>query len=155
MRKKSNKVHPLLHLGSQNTSFSSLLDVLDPEREAQRQEYLKQQKENPPPAHPKKPKKPSKPKVISFEEKLRITQTWLEETFPALFEPSQRPKPLDVHIVRDIKEHYKQCHVKNKYPKDLVIKAALYRYMENPEYLACLVEGAPRYNIEGKIVGSV
>jgi hypothetical protein len=163
MRKKSNTGHPLSYLGNQNTSFSTLLDVIDPEREAQRQEHLKRKKENPPLPYPKQPKKTrkpafkstSKPKGITFEENLERTQKWLETTFPALFDPTQPCKPLDVHILRDIKAHYKNWHVKRKYPGDLVIRAALYRYLESPAYLACLVEGAPRYNIDGDVVGSV
>ena len=161
MRKKSHKIHDLSCLGNQNTPFTVLLDAIDPdpERIAQREEYLKRTKETAPKAHPKKPKKPRKstpkPKGMGFEEKLERTQKWLQETFPNLFDPFQPCKPLDVNIVRDIKAHYKNGQVKNKYPNDLVIKAALYRYMESPGYLACLVEGAPRYNVKGEVVGFV
>jgi len=159
MRKKSNKISHASYFGNQNTSFATLLNALDPEREAQRQEHLNQKKENTPRASTKKPQKTSqsssKLKGMSFEEKLERTKQWLEETFPALFDPSQPCKALDVHIVRDIKIYYKREHVKKKYPNDLVIKAALYRYMKSPPYLECLVEGAPRYNIEGKIMGTV
>lgn len=141
-----------------NTSFSNLLDAIDPEREAQRQEYLRRISEKidfpPPQARPSKPKKSRKPKGMSFDEKLKITQQWLEETFPTLFASSHPCKPLDIHIVRDIKNHYKQHHLKKNYPKDLVIKAALYRYMESPDYLRCVEEGAPRYTIDGEIVGN-
>lgn len=146
-------------LKTQQTSFSTLLDALEPEREAQRQEYLRKMKKSPPVSpqalseKPKKPKKTGKLKGVTFEEKLEKTQQWLKETFPDLFDCSP-PKALDVHIVRDIKDHYKQGHVKNKYPADLVIKAALYRYMETPEYLKCLEEGCPRYNMEGQIAGT-
>jgi hypothetical protein len=141
MRKKPYKGQPLSYFGNQNTSFSTLLDVIDPEREAQRQEHLKRKKENPPPLlYPKQPRKARKPackptsksKETTFEEKLERTQKWLEATFPALFDPTQPCKPLDVYIVRDIKAHYKNWHVKKKYPSDLVIKAALYRYLESP-----------------------
>jgi hypothetical protein len=61
MRKKSHKGQPLSYLGNQNTSFSTLLDVIDPEREAQREEYLKRKKENLPLPYPKQPKKARKP----------------------------------------------------------------------------------------------
>ena len=134
----------------------TLLNVLDPEREAQRQEHLKRKKKVSYKAQPrKKPQKSSQPKGMSFEEKLRKTQQWLAETFPSLFDPSQPCKALDVHIVRDIKTYYKNERIKKKYPDDLVIKAALYRHMESPEYLSCLVEGAPRYNVKGEISGFV
>ena len=156
MRKKNDKSYNRSYLESKNTSFSNLLSALDPEREAQRREYLKRKKKEFYKAQPRKnPEKNRKLKGMSFEEKLKITQQWLEKIFPALFNPSQPCKALDVYIVRDIKAHYKQYHLKNKYPDDLVIKAALYRHMESPAYLACLVEGAPRYNVKGEISGFV
>jgi hypothetical protein len=161
-----------------NSSFSNLLDAIDPERDAQRQEHLRRMSEEkgasfsqaapkapaqarpkpqPPKKHmhAKKPKAPSKKKGLTFEEKLDITMQWLETTFPDLFDPSQPCKPLDIHIVRDVKNHYKLYAVKNRYPNDLVIKAALYRYMETPEYIECLEKGAPRYNIENEVVDHV
>lgn len=157
MRKKPRNVHYPSFFDNPNTSFSALLDIIDPcaEREAQRQEYLKRQKKDAPKTSPKKPAKPCKSNAMSFEEKLERTNQWLQETFPALFGPSQPCKALDVHIIRDIKAHYKQGYLKKKYPSDLVIKAALYRYMESPEYLSCLRESAPRYNIKGEIAGTV
>ncbi len=162
LRKRPNKSKPV-YSGNQNTPFTALLNAIDPEREAQHQEFLRRLGHKgdalahaPSRKKPKKPRKPKrKTKVASFEEKLERTMAWLAETFPVLFDPSQPPKPLDVHIVRDIKEHYKQHHVKKKYPADLVIKAALYRYMESPAYLKCLVKGEPRYNTKGDITGVV
>ena len=154
--KKNDKPYNPFYPESPTTSFSTLLNVLDPEREAQRQEYLKRKKkEFYKTQSRKKPKETPKPKQMSLEEKLKRTQQWLVETFPTLFDSSQPCKALDVYIVRDIKAHYKQYHLKNKYPDDLVIKAALYRHMESPAYLACLVEGTPRYNIQGEISGFV
>jgi hypothetical protein len=159
-KKKSGQLTP--YLGNQNTSFSTLLDSIDPERESQRQEFLKRKQESVPKASPKTPKKLHKParkaksksKAMSFDEKLERTNQWLQKTFPALFDLSQ-PKPLDVHIVRDIKAHYKNERVAKKYPDDLMIKAALYYYMKSPAYMGCLVNGAPRYNIKGEVSGSV
>ena len=154
-------MHGLSHLENQSSSFTTLLDVIDPypEREAQRQEHLKRQKKDIYKANAKKagkPRKPkAKPKAMSFEEKLERTQKWLQETFPDLFDPSQSCKALDIHIVRDIKAHYKHEHLKKHYPDDLVIKAALYRHMESPGYLACLVKGAARYNVKGEVIGCV
>ena len=159
MHKKPHKVHDFPYLGNQGSSFSTLLDVIDPcpEREAQRKEYLKRQKKDIYKAQAKKSvklrKSKGKSKTMSFEEKLERTNQWLQETFPDLFDPSQPCKALDVHIVRDIKAYYKHEHLKKQYPDDLVIKAALYRYMESPGYLACLVQGAPRYNIKSEVVG--
>ena len=48
MHKKPHKVHDFPYLGNQGSSFSTLLDVIDPcpEREAQRKEYLKRQKKD-------------------------------------------------------------------------------------------------------------
>jgi len=161
VRKKPHKVHGFSYLGNQSNSFSTLLDVIDPcsERDAQRKEYLKRQKKDIYKAQAKKSgkhRKPKdKPKAMSFEEKLERTQKWLQETFPHLFDPSQSCKALDVHIIRDIKAHYKHEHLKKHYPDDLVIKAALYHYMESPGYLACLVKGAPRYNVKGETIGYV
>ncbi len=156
MRKKNDKSYNRSYLESKNTSFSTLLSALDPEREAQRQEYLKRKKKEFFKTHSRKnPKTTPKPKGMNLEEKLERTEQWLVETFPALFDSSQPCKALDVYIVRDIKAHYKQYHLEKKYPDDLVIKAALYRHMESPAYLACLVEGAPRYNVKGEISGFV
>lgn len=158
MHNKFTRAYNPLHPGNKNTSFSTLLDALDPdpERIAQRQEYLKRIKKNAYKAQSRKKSKNSpKPKGMSFEEKLKKTNQWLEKTFPALFGSSQPCKPLDGHIVRDIKAHYYKNGQTKKHPSNLVIKAALYRYMETPEYLACLVEGTPRYNVKGKISGFV
>ena len=160
MHNKFLRAYNPLHPGNKNTSFSTLLDVLDPdpERIAQRQEYLKRIKKDAYKAQSsKKPTKTPKPKgmEMSFEEKLKKTNQWLEKTFPVLFNPSQPCKPLDQHIVRDIKAHYYKNEQTKKHPSDFVIKAALYRYMETPKYLACLVEGTPRYNIKGEISGIV
>jgi len=161
-----------------NSSFSNLLDAIDPERDAQRQEHLRRMNEekgggsaeadSKPPSrsrpknqsfrknmYAKKPRTPLKKKGPTFDDKLEITMKWLIATFPDLFDPSQPCKPLDIHIVRDVKNHYKLHAVKNRYPNDLVIKAALYRYMESPEYLECLKKGAPRYNIANEIVDYV
>ena len=161
LRKKPHKVHDLSCLGNQNTPFTTLLDAIDPdpERIAQRAAYLKRAKGASPKTSSKKPKMPSKPspkeKVLSFEEKLERTQKWLQEMFSDIFDPAQPCKALDAHIVRDVKAHYKKGQVKNKYPNDLVIKAALYRYMESPEYLACRVKGTSCYNVKGEVVGAV
>jgi len=161
MSKKPNKSRYSPYFESENTSFATLLDAIDPdpERLAQRQEYLKQMKKEAYKALGKKRQKSQKiihkPKSMSFDEKLERTWQWLQETFPDLFDPSQPYKALDVNIVRDIKAYYKKYHVKNKYPDNLVIKAALYRYIESSDYLACLIEGAPRYNIKGEISGVV
>jgi len=83
------------------------------------------------------------------------TWKWLSETFPILFALDDVIKPLNTHIVRDIKDHYKRYQEKNRYPKNLIIKAALSRYMETPEYLLCLQEGAFKYDIYGKAVETV
>jgi len=161
MSKKPNKSRYSPYFESESTSFSTLLDVIDPdpERLAQRQEYLRRMKKEAYKALGKKRQKSQrviqKAKGISFEENLERTWQWLQETFPDLFDPSQPYKALDVNIVRDIKAHYKKYHVQNKYPDNLVIKAVLYRYIESPEYLACLMEGAPRYSIKGEISGTV
>jgi hypothetical protein len=162
MSKRLSTTMPPARSGKKSTAFASLLNAIDPEREAQHEEFLRRRGRQQPPdtrgrlkKKPKKVKKPCKRKEMTFEEKLAITNVWLAATFPSLFDPSQPPKPLDVHVVRDIKEHYRQHHVKSKYPPDLAIKGALRRYMESPAYLSCLVKGAPRYNVKGEVSGVV
>lgn len=109
MRKNPNKDKSSGCLESQSTAFAALLNALDPEREAQHQEFLRRfnQKEKASlRSHPKekanKPKKSPKSKGLTFEQKLEKTNAWLAQTFPILFDPNQSPKLLDVHTVRDI-----------------------------------------------------
>ncbi|MBP9692727.1 MAG: hypothetical protein KBD90_05305 [Alphaproteobacteria bacterium] len=145
--------------------FNSLysLDPIQEEREAQRQEFLRKQgdaefqERRTHPKHVKKrqQKKSTPPKNLSLEEKLEETWSWLSKTFPYLFGPQCKVRPLDVHILRDIKAHYKMHQVAKAYPQDLAIKSALYRYMEKPEYLLSLQEGAFRYDINGSAVQTV
>ncbi|MBP9692339.1 MAG: hypothetical protein KBD90_03295 [Alphaproteobacteria bacterium] len=145
--------------------FNSLysLDPIQEEREAQRQEFLRKQQDDDfqeRRAYPKYVKGPQQkrnipPKNLSLEEKLEKTWDWLSKTFPYLFGPQCKARPLDVHILRDIKAHYKTHQAAKAYPQDLVIKSALYRYMEKPEYLLSLQEGAFRYDINGSAVQAV
>lgn len=145
-------------------AFFHSFDPTQAEREAQRQEFLRKEKrgnenfkgkqfsknhhQNPRP----KQKQLLLSKNCSLEESLKRTWEWLSKTFPHLF---KEIKPLDIHILRDIKAHYKAHQAKRQYPPDLVLKAALYRYMEKTEYLLCLKEGASRYNMEGHPVQTV
>lgn len=92
---------------------------------------------------------------MNFEENLERTWKWLSETFPTLFASNGVIKPLNTHIVRDIKDHYKRYQLKNHYPENLVIKATLSRYREKPVYLLCLQEGASKYDIHGKEVETI
>ena len=135
-----------------------MVDYLDTERAAQREEFLKrEQKNTKSPTKrflPKKSGKAVKPKALTFEQKLELTNQWLEETFPHLFAADDYI-PLDEHILRDLKNEYKNNCIKNKYPQDMVIKAALVRYKENPGYLSRLKEGATRYNLKGETCGTV
>lgn len=133
------------------------LDPIQEEREAQRQEFLRKQQDadfQERRAYPKHVKRPQQkrnipPKNLSLEEKLEKTWDWLSNTFPYLFGAQCKVRPLDGHILRDIKAHYKTHQVAKAYPQDLVIKSALYRYMEKPEYLLSLQAGAFRYDING------
>ncbi len=144
-------------------SFLYSLDPIQEEREAQRQEFLRKQQNTDfqerrvHPKHFKKQPQKSKvsPKNLSLEEKLEKTWDWLSKTFPYLFGPQTKIRPLDVHILRDIKAHYKTQQAAKAYPQDLVIKSALYRYMEKPEYLLSLQEGAFRYDVNGSAVQTV
>ena len=135
-----------------------MVDYLDAERAAQREEFLKREQASrkSPSQKPwsKKPGKVLKPKALTFEQKLELTNQWLEETFPHLFAADDYI-PLDEHVLRDLKNEYKNNCIKNKYPQDMVIKAALVRYKENPGYLSCLKQGATRYNLKGEPCGTV
>ena len=135
-----------------------MTDRFEAERAAQREEFLKRERKTPKPSQkrllPKKPGKVSKPKVLTFEQKLALTEQWLEETFPHLFAADDYI-PLDHLLLRDLKADYKNNAIKKSYPQDLVIKAALSRYKESYGYLDCLKEGAARYNLKGEICGTV
>jgi len=139
------------------------LDPIQEEREAQRQEFLRKQQDadfQERRAYPKHVKRPQQrrnipPKNLSLEEKLEKTWDWFSKTFPYLFGPQCKVRPLDVHILRDIKAHYKTHQAAKAYPRDLVIKSALYRYMEKPEYLLCLQVGAFRYDVNGNAIQTV
>ena len=135
-----------------------MVDYLDAERVAQREEFLKREQENGKSTskrfRPKKPGKSTKPKVLTFDQKLALTEQWLEETFPHLFAADDYV-PLDYHLLRDLKADYKNNVLKKHYPQDLVIKATFYRYTESFGYLECLKEGAPRYNFKGETCGTV
>lgn len=147
-----------------SVAFFHPIDPTQAEREAQRQEFLRKEKresenfkdkqfsKNHPQNPRPKQKQPLLSKTYSLEENLERTWAWLAKTFPHLF---NEVKPLDIHILRDIKAHYKAYQVKRNYPPDLAIKAALYRYMEKPEYLLCLQEEAIRYNAEGNSLQKV
>lgn len=66
-----------------------MVDYFDEERAAQREEFLKREQasKKSPSQKPlsKKPGKVLKPKALTFEQKLELTNQWLEETFPHLF----------------------------------------------------------------------
>jgi hypothetical protein len=136
-------------------------DSIDLERAAQREEFLRREGQgvgkNRKPSHsspPKKPAKVSNSKRPAFEKQLGLTNQWLEETFPHLFAADDY-LPLDGHVLRDIKNDYRNNQVKKGYPPNLVIKAALALYKENPGYLACLKAGAPRHALDGSVTGTV
>ena len=106
-----------------------MVDYLDAERAAQREEFLKREQKNTksPPKRfmPKKSGKAVKPKTLTFNQKLALTEQWLEETFPHLFATDDFI-PLDHYLLRDLKADYKNNVLKKNYPQDLVIKAAFY-----------------------------
>ena len=135
-----------------------MVDRFETERAAQREEFLKreQEKGKRPPKRflPKQPGKAAQPKVLTFDQKLALTEQWLEETFPHLFAADDYI-PLDHLLLRDLKADYKNNVLKKGYPQDLVIKAALFRYKESYGYLDCLKEDAARYNLKGEICGTV
>lgn len=135
-----------------------MVDRFEVERAAQREEFLKRKQENgkrhPKRFKPKKPGKASKPKVLTFDQKLALTEQWLEETFHHIFAADDYV-PLDYHLLRDLKADYKNNVLKKGYPQDLVIKAAFYRYTESLGYLECVKEGAARYNLKGNVCGTV
>ena len=139
-----------------------MVDDLDTERRAQREEFLKRERKGSKilsprfqlRPQPKKSGKVVKPKALTFDHKLAVTEQWLEETFPHLFAADDYVA-LDHQLLRDIKAEYKNNVLKKNYPQDLVIKATYYRYIESYGYLACLKEGSERYNIKGEPCGTV
>lgn len=135
-----------------------MTDRFEAERAAQKKEFLKREQRNRKlPASkvsPKKAGKAAKSKPLTFEQKLALTEQWLEETFPHLFAADDYI-PLDHLLLRDLKADYKNNAIKKSYPQDLAIKAALSRYKESYGYLACLKEGEARYNLKGETCGTV
>lgn len=82
-------------------------------------------------------------KVAPDEAALR----WLRKTYPAVFRPSA-PLPLAIGVHRDIRV----CM-----PKELHagLRRALARLCNRPLYLEALVQGGPRYSLNGKVVGTI
>jgi hypothetical protein len=139
---------------------NTLGDSLDGERAAQREEFLRREGKSagksrkPSLSSPKKPARGRNLEQPAFEKQLGLTNQWLEETFPGLFAADDY-LPLGEHVLRDLKNDYRNNQAKKGYPPNLVIKAALARYKENPGYLACLKAGAPRHALDGSITGAV
>ena len=135
-----------------------MVDYFDAERVAQREEFLKREQENGKSTskrfRPKKPGKSTKPKALTVDQKIELTNQWLEETLSHLFAADDFI-PLDHHLLRDLKVYYKNNVLKKGYPQDLVIKGAFYRYLESYGYLECLKQGAARYNLKGECCGTV
>lgn len=109
-----------------------MVDNLDAERAAQREEFLKREKKNTktssqrfqPRPQPKKPGKAVKPQAMTFEQKRALTKQWFEETYPHLF-AADAFIPLHHELLKDLKADYKNNVLKKDYPQDLVIKATL------------------------------
>jgi len=139
-------------------SSSHAMQFFDEERTAQREEFLKREQANRKSSSqkfsPKKAVKSAKPKAMTVDQKLELTNQWLEETFPHLFAADDFI-PLDHQLLRDLKADYKNNALKKGYPQDLVIKGAFYRYVESYGYLGCIKEGSPRYNLKGEVCGTV
>lgn len=138
-----------------------MVNLLDAERAAQREEFLKREKVEQRQAlrgsfqrKVNKPTKAIKPKTLTFEQKLELTNQWLVETFPHLFAADDYIL-LDPHLLRDLKADYKNNVLKKGYPQDLVIKAAISRYKQNMGYLERIREGAFYINFKGEQVGTV
>jgi hypothetical protein len=139
---------------------NALGDSIDGKRAAQREEFLRREGKSagknctPSPSSSKNPGRGSNSKRPALEEQLDLTNQWLEEAFPGLFAADDY-LPLGEHVLRDLKNDYRNNQVKKGYPPNLAIKAALARYKENPGYLACLKADAPRYALDGSITGAV
>jgi hypothetical protein len=145
-------------------------DPIEQERLAQLEEHKRRQgqgaeerltfqKDNHTRRLQRKPQHKLSPKVLSFEENLERTNKWLGQTFPSLFGPLGPTKVLDIHILRDLKQHYKHHQAisskKAKYPQDLIIKAALNRYLVSDNYLLQLKKGTKRYNLNAEECGEI
>jgi 16S rRNA C967 or C1407 C5-methylase (RsmB/RsmF family) len=138
-----------------------MVNLLDAERAAQREEFLKRESKAKKPIQnfsfpPKlsKRSKATKLKSLSFEEKLELTNQWLEENFPHLF-AADNFVLLDPLLLRDLKADYKYNVLKKNYPEYLVIKAALARYKQINGFLECIREGEFYINLKGEQVGIV
>jgi hypothetical protein len=99
-------------------------------------------------------KKPQQKKpALSFEEKLKRTYQWMAAAFPETFGDNSMRRPLSLHILRDLKQHYHKS--KTPHPEGLVLRAAVTRYLGWSEYLETVITGAPRYDLQGRICGEV
>lgn len=98
--------------------------------------------------------KPLDKNSLVFQEQLDLTELWLEDNFPHLFAADEYI-PLDKNILRDLKDDYKNNALRKNYPKGLVIKAAISRYINSYGYLERLKQGAIRYNLKGNPCGTV
>ena len=141
-----------------NHSSSCMVEYFDEERVAQREEFFRRKKDKDKTSfkqlRPKKARKTKKPKVMTFDQKLDLTDQWLEETYPHLFAADEYI-PLDNNILQDLKVEYKNNSIKKGYPKDLIIKWAISRYRESLGYLESIKEGATRYNLKGEACGII
>lgn len=90
---------------------------------------------------------PKPAKLMSHEDAITLLTTW----WPALFSETS-VKPLKVGIRDDLRADRKARDLPFF---DKKIRRALKTYTQTPQYLAVLITGAPRYDIQGHPVGIV
>jgi hypothetical protein len=81
-------------------------------------------------------------------EKIRVVQTWLQETWPRTFNLKD-PKPLKRHIIVDIMNQ-----AGDRFSK-LQIRYAIRAYTNRRAYLEAVLKGEGRYDLEGSKVEGI
>lgn len=87
-------------------------------------------------------------KKKNFIEKRTEAIRWLREQFPNTFQ--QEPRPIKIGIHEDIFN----LNIEGS-PAKRWIRPALTFYVNSPSYLRVLIEGTPRVDLNGEIVGIV
>lgn len=84
-----------------------------------------------------------------MKQTITATREQLAAAFPLCFKPKREAKlPLKIGIHRDIRERQPELPMRR-------LRRALADYTSGPTYLAALVEGAPRIDLDGNAVGVV
>ena len=85
----------------------------------------------------------------TFFEKRKKALLWLKHDFPGAF-PAVGPVPLKVGIHVDLLA----CAFEHA-PSKIIIRRTLHFYVHGPSYLRAMVSSAPRFDLDGLVVGEV